>query len=362
MKISYVTIGSTLSKFFRILALNRFSIHPKYFLRLFLIFQSAVWSSVFKIVEKIRYQKKIESSSNPRTPVFIIGHWRTGSTFLHQMMSLDENFVTPNVFQVTVPDCFISIEKYYKPLMKSLMDNKRPMDNVKFGPDAPQEDEFALFRLTLKSPLQRLVFPKKSAYFLTDDTDFVSAQPQSGAWEKAILYFYKKLTFQNNKQILIKNPFHSMRVKTLCRLFPDALFIHIYRNPLDVIPSTVRMWNIIAQQNCMNKKWQKPRTDEVVRLYKMMLQTIHNDLSFLEPQRYTEVKYEDLENDPIHVMRSIYNHLNLDYSTDLDHKIQNFLVEEKDYKKNVHQLSVEDSQIIVSELKDFMIRNHYLQE
>lgn len=360
MKNSYVSIGSTLPVFFKLLGKNRFRIHPRYLFRMFMVFQSAVWSSVFKIIEKFKYDRKINMLPTPEKPVFIIGHWRTGSTFLHQLMTLDDRFVTPNVFQVTVPDCFISIEKYYKPVMRRLMDNKRPMDNVRFGPDAPQEDEFALFRLTLKSPLNKVVFPEKSGYFLTNDKNFSNAQDQTKKWEKAIFYFYKKLIFRNDKRILIKNPFHSMRLRTLMRLFPDAVFIHIFRNPLDVVPSTIRMWDIIGRQNCMNSNWEKPSTSDVVNLYKSMLQRIQNDLAEIEQTRYAEVKYEELEIDPLKTIRRIYSHFKLELTSELEQKIQEFLLEEKNFQKNVHALSHEDKEIIMYEMNEFMMQKGYL--
>jgi len=361
MKTSYVFIGATLRKIFRLFARNGFLVHPVYTFRFFLLFQSGIWSSVFKLVERIRYNRKINQLPPPEKPVFIIGHWRTGSTFLHQLMCLDDRFVTPSVFQVTVPDCFISIERYYKPVMRKMMDTTRPMDNVKFGPDAPQEDEFALFRLTLKSPLQKIVFPRKCKYFLTDDDDFHNGLPLSRTWEKAINYFYRKLVFRNSKRLLIKNPFHSMRLKTLQRLFPDAVFIHIYRNPLDVVPSTIRMWDIIARQNCMNKKWTKPDLNEVVKLYQTMLNRIDNQMNTMGPGQFAEVKYEDLEKSPVQEIQRIYHQLGIDFTDSLNERILHFLKDEKNYKKNEHYLSEQEVEVITALMKEFMIEKGYLQ-
>lgn len=296
----------------------------------------------------------------PEKPVFIIGHWRTGSTLLHQLMCLDNQFVTPSVFQVTVPDCFISIEKYYKPVMRKMMDTTRPMDNVKFGPDAPQEDEFALFRLTLRSPLQRVVFPHRSRYFLTDDNHFLNNRSESERWERAMMYFYRKLSFRNNKRVLIKNPFHSMRLKTLMKLFPDAVFIHIYRNPLDVIPSTIRMWNIIARQNWMNKKWSGPSVEEVVRLYNLMLHRIEEDMTHVGPNRFAAVKYEELERDTVGVIRNLYQQLNLNFTDSFLVAMQSFMEQEKDFKKNVHTLGADEVDIIRKHMSWFMKAHDYM--
>ncbi len=359
MKASYVAIGISTSKLFKMLKMNNFLYNPRYFFRLILLLQNAFWCSIFKRVEKKKFHKVIVKQAVPQKPVFIVGHWRTGSTFLHQLMSLDKNFATSSVYQVTVPECFISFEKYFKPTMRKMMGTKRPMDNVTFGPDAPQEDEFALLRMTLESPLYRIVFPKKSKYFLSDYESFMNENRMSEKWKQSLLYFYKKLTFGNNKQVLIKNPFHSMRIQTLCDVFPDARFIHIYRNPFDVIPSTIRMWDIIARQNCMNRKWTKPDVTEVSKLYQTMLNKIEADLSLMPEGRVSTVKYETFEKQPLEEIKRIYNEIGAEFHKELEEKIEKFLEDEKDFKKNEHRLNPEEIKIISKSLEKLISRESY---
>lgn len=359
MNNSYLAIGSSLPKLYNLFRKNGFRLHPKYILRLLLLLQSAIWSSVFGMVERKRMQKSLRKQALPEKPVFIIGHWRTGSTLLHQLMCLDEQFVSPSVFQVTVPDCFVSIEKYYKPFMGKMMGKKRPMDNVKFGPDAPQEDEFALFRMTQQSPLQKLVFPDGKGYFLMEDAVFSQANPPSAKWEKALLRFYKKLVNVSGKRLLIKNPFHSMRITSLRQLFPDACFIHIYRNPLDVVPSTINMWDIIARQNCLKKGWRKPEVAEVSRLYHMMLQHIDAGLMDMEEARSTAVKFEALEQDPVGEMKRVYAHLGLTWSARFEEAILAFLERERNYRKNVFHVPEADRATISKEMEGFMRAHGY---
>lgn len=275
-------------------------------------------------------------------------------------MALDEAFVSPNVFQVTVPECFHSIEKYYKPVMERMMDSTRPMDNVKFGPDAPQEDEFALFRMTLESPLRHLLFPSGTRYFLLNDPDFMAGNEPTTQWKHAIRNFYKKLSLLNSKRILIKNPFHSLRVKTLYALFPKAVFIHIYRNPYDVVPSTIRMWDIIARQNCMNTRWKKPTIEDVAQFYAQVLQQIKEDGGNLPSHRFIEIAYEELERTPVESIKRIYAHFNLEYTPDFERRMNQFLQEEKNYRKNQHSLSAEEKGKIRHALSSFMSQQAYM--
>ena len=359
MNSCYVAIGSTTSTLFKLFFKNKCRIHPKYFLRIIILLQSGLWSSAFAIPEKRKYKKQIQNSSVPAKPVFIVGHWRTGSTFLHQLLIQDENFISPSVFQVTVPDCYISIEKYYKPFMRKVMGDKRPMDNVRFGPDSPQEDEFALLRMTLNSPLQSVIFPKNKGYFLLENENFICNNSEIKKWEDTLTFFYKKLCLNNNHQLLIKNPFHSMRIKILNKLFPDAVFIHIYRHPHNVIPSTIRMWDIIARQNKLNNNWKKPGIQETAVLLKKMTDKINEDLKSLDSARFTEVRYEDLDTSPVEEIKKIYMHFGLDFSKQTEENIIKFLDEEKDFKKNEHHLSKSDIEVIDEIMRDFMIDKKY---
>lgn len=360
MNNSYLAIGSSLPGLFNLFRKNSFRIHPKYILRVLLLLQSAIWSSVFGVAERKRMQKSLQKHPLPEKPVFIIGHWRTGSTLLHQLMCLDEQFVSPSVFQVTVPDCFVSIEKYYKPFMGKMMGKKRPMDNVKFGPDAPQEDEFALFRMTQQSPLQKLIFPEGKAYFLLEDDAFCPGKHPSVMWESALIRFYKKLVFTSGKRLLIKNPFHSMRLAALKKLFPDACFIHIYRNPLDVVPSTINMWDIIARQNCLKEGWQKPEVAEVSRLYRVMLEHIDDGLKGMKETKSTAVKFEALESDPVGEIKRIYAQLGLSWSERFEDAMLAFLERERDYRKNVFQMPEADRATIAREMEGFMREHGYV--
>jgi len=159
MKHSYLLVGISSGKLFKLLTRNGFSLHPRYLFRILFLTQGAFFASIFNRIEKWKLAKQLKNYSMPDDPIFIIGHWRTGSTLLHQLMALDENLVTPTVFQVSTPQSFLISEKYYRPVMTKAMKPTRPMDNVKLGFDEPQEDEYALIKMTVDSPLEKLIFP-----------------------------------------------------------------------------------------------------------------------------------------------------------------------------------------------------------
>ena len=354
MKNSYLTAGTKLPQLIRLLQRNSISYHPKYLLRILFLLQSAFWSSLFGYIESKRFRKRIEASDIPQFPIFIIGHWRTGSTLLHQIMNLDPAMLTPTLFQVAEPDCFLTSYKYYKPIMKLLLRKNRPMDQVKLGMDEPQEDEYAIYRLTNHSPLERLVFPISSRYFLRDYPSFVPDGPEKKRWETQILNFFRKLNFEKNKTIVSKNPFNSLRIKELKSLFPDARFIHIYRHPYEVVPSTMHLWNIVQNQNCLNSKGASPTVDDIIDYLDHFWNVIQQDLSSISIENTYMMKFEDLENEPEKMIRDLYSYFRIPFSDIFKIKLESFLKEIEGYQKNQYQLTHEEKEQISKRLRPHM--------
>jgi omega-hydroxy-beta-dihydromenaquinone-9 sulfotransferase len=357
LKNSYLTAGISLPNYFRLLRRNKISCRPKYLLRAFFLFQSSLWSSLFALLEHLSFHKKIRNTPVPANPVFIIGHWRTGSTFLHQLMNLDDNLHAPTLFQVAIPDSFLSSYKYYRPLLNKIVEKHRPMDMVRLGMDEPQEDEYAIYRTTCYSPIERLVFPRDSRFFLLERDLFVPQEKQLPDWEKKLTWFFRKLSYKSGKTIVSKNPFNSFRIPELIRLFPKARFIHIYRDPCDIVPSSIHMWDIVQRQNCMNDLGKMPCIDDVITLLDDVWTAIQRDKELLPENAFYELPFEKLEADPMRELKKLYAALNLEFTEELGQKVISYLSELDGFRKNSFQLTIEEREKIRSRLATHM--NYY---
>ena len=359
MKSAYLIAGMRLSRFVKLMVKNGMSIRPKFLVRFLFLFQNGIWASIFSRKEKSIYKQEIEQHVLPEDPIIIIGHWRTGSTFLHQLLAYDPNLVTSNVFQGSIPDSFLTSRKSYEPIMGRALKGTRPMDQVKLSMDEPLEDEYALFRLCSYSPLKGVIFPKRKAYFLNDFPGFLPLGEKLDEWKEAVIYFYKKLTLENNKTILIKNPFHSLRLDVLNEIFPKARYLHIIRHPHKVVPSTIRMWDIVGTQNAMNRKWVKPSVKEVSELLSSMMQKIEHDSKSLPKERYCELKFEELENDPVNAIKQIYDQLDVEFSEQFEEQIKEFLISVSHYQKNKYSIPESDKLEINNILRAWMDQKNY---
>lgn len=338
---------------FRLIFRNKVTLNTASILRILFLLQSSLWSALFSVIEKLRYGRILKNHPVPADPIFIIGHWRTGSTFLHQLMNLDPNLAAPTLFQVAIPDGFMVSHAYYTPIFRSMVETHRPMDNVKLGMDEPQEDEYALYRLTDQSPLERIVFPINQDYFLKDYDAFIPPPEKISRWSQAITTFYKKLSYKTGRRIVSKNPFNSMRIPLLVKLFPAAKFILIGRNPLDVVPSTINMWNIILKQNALNCNFSTPSVKDVAMfMEKMHLQSIQ-DLQQVKNDCFTTVFFENLEKKPVETLQEVYARLGLPFSPDFQKNIENFLIENSGFMKNTFSLTEEEQQVIMDNSKAY---------
>ncbi len=346
MKHSYLLAGITSGDFRQMLARNGFSAHPRKLPRLLFLTQNALWASALKAREKRKFGRAVSSFCPPADPVFIIGHWRTGSTLLHQLMSLDDKLVSPNVLQVSVPDSFLVSEKYYAAVMSKVMGSTRPMDNVKLGVYEPQEDEYALLKLSAGSPLEKLIFPENNNYFLVDYTDFIPATENLANWKNSLNTFCKKLSLINNRQVLLKNPFHSMRIPLLREMYPGARFIHIHRHPYEVVPSTIHMWDVVGRQNVLKGKAVKPKAEEVATVLNRMLDYVDRHWKDIPGNRRTEIAFSELEKNPAESLKKIYNDLEMEAAPTFWEKVNQWIEGIAGYRKNAYQLTEVDKETI----------------
>src|SRR5687768_2134430 len=96
-----------------------------------------------------------------RAPVFILGHWRSGTTLLHELLVRDPRHGYPNTCQCFNPCHFLLTEQLVRRYFQWVLPSRRIMDNMAVGWGRPQEDEFALALLGAPSPYLTIAFPNE---------------------------------------------------------------------------------------------------------------------------------------------------------------------------------------------------------
>ena len=133
-------MGSSFINYIKVILSNNVS--SKYYLHVFLTFLVVLLISPFQLIDKIVFFFK-RNNKKKRDPIFIIGHWRSGTTLLHNLLSLNKNIGFINTYNSLFINNIYS-SYLFKTLMKNTMPKERPSYNIKLDVDLPQEDEFAV--------------------------------------------------------------------------------------------------------------------------------------------------------------------------------------------------------------------------
>ena len=111
-------------------------------------------------IQERRYQKRLADKPLEHAPVFILGHWRSGTTFVHNVLSCDKHFGYNTTYQTVFPHLMMFGQPFFKKNMSWLMPDKRPTDNMELAVDLPQEEEFALANMCPYTYYNFWFFPK----------------------------------------------------------------------------------------------------------------------------------------------------------------------------------------------------------
>lgn len=327
--------GFTFPAWMSLLRRHRFRIAPRYWPRAVFVTLNSIATSVQGARETREFQARIRDVQI-KPPIFVLGHWRSGTTHLHNLLSLDPQFAYPNFYQVTNPHIFLTTEARAKSAkaFKLLSPKTRLIDNMEANLDSPMEDEVALAVLTGLSPILDVVFPR--AGFPCDKYLTLRNVPEGelARWREGLLLFMKKLTLANDRRIVLKSPPHTCRVKLLLELFPEASFIHIHRNPYVVFKSYIRSIRIMQEMMQLQRPDNSGLERRVIEQYRVMHDAFLEERSLVPRERFFELSYEALEKDPVLQIRSIYRHFNLPGFDALEPSLNSYLGTIRHYQKS----------------------------
>ncbi len=293
-------------------------------------------------------------------PLFILGHWRSGTTHLHNLLSLDERFAYCSNFQAIVPRGMMLLDRA-RDLFQFFLPPTRTIDNVPLTPASPQEEEFALARMGKESYYHSFNFPQVGGDFF----DRYVLLKGIGAEEIAALesnykLLVKKLAFQAMKgRVLLKNPVNTARLLFLRKTFPRAKFICIHRNPYELYESTLNLHRKVRASSSFSDYSEETLRSEVLRQYRLMMEAFFKQKEHFPAEQLIEVRYEDLVKNPQSEIKKIYDRFNLDLNENFTTRLENYLDSIRSYQKNRFSMSPETMNLIQQEWGDWIQRLGY---
>ena len=314
--------GITFGDWRRLLRRERFRVSP-------LRWPRAVWLTAMSVVNSVA-ARRVErrhgltiSTTAVVAPVFILGHYRSGTTHLHDLLALDPNYASPTRFQAYNPSTFLDTETTLAPFVEPFMLPRRV-----------QEDEIAPMNLSQLSPYLDWVFPRTRRDYRRTLTFRGASPAEVAAWSGALVRFLRMLTIRSGRPLILKSPPHTARVRLILNLFPDARFVHIRRDPYAVFASTMGLLKAIRPVFGLQLASGNIDEDAILATYKEMYDAYFEDRDLIPPGQLVEIAYEDLDRDPIRQVRAIYEGLKLgDFDRALP-ALEAYLATLAGYRKN----------------------------
>jgi omega-hydroxy-beta-dihydromenaquinone-9 sulfotransferase len=337
--------GATLLNFFKIL--RKGHIQPKFYFKIFLTGLIILIATPFHWWERIAFRRKLKAFKFEKPPLFILGHWRSGTTLLHNMLSKDPLAGYITTYQSLFPNNMAS-KWLFMTFMKKNMPHKRPSDGVELNIDFPQEDEFAFSNCQENAYYNFFFFPTQYKEF------YSKSVKHEGLSEKEIKHWFtsydrllKKAAIDTKgKRLIVKNPVNTARIDKILKLYPDAKFLYIYRNPITVFHSTQRFFQQLYPTLWFHKVDNSFIDNMILDVYTRLMDDYLELKSLIPPENLMELKFEEFEENPVQALEKIYLLLLKEDFTKVQQYFADYFKTQKGHKKNRYLVDASEIEAI----------------
>lgn len=321
-------------------------VQPKYWPRLGVVLFSSILATLVTLPERMVLGLWLKLTPHKPEklpgPVFVLGHYRSGTTHLHYLLDCDPQLFTPKWFHALAPQGFVGSWSFLRMFLIPFMSGSRPMDAMDVGPEYAAEDHFGVANWCGASTLiGKTAFPQMADHYdrynlLRDVTD-----EELGRWKTFQLAFIRKMALlAGGRRLLLKSPSHTSHVDRLLEVLektPGVKFIHIARQPDKVLQSNVWMHQIFQRTwNVQDAQTPREMEDNLLKEY------VESEASFLAcrdripPGCLAQMRMQDLQADPLGEIRRVYGELGLDYSPEFERRMIVYLDATRNFRPNKH--------------------------
>jgi len=289
-------------------------------------------NSLLAKMQSVAHADALEKVKVP-PPIFLLGFWRSGTTFLHELFCCDAHFGFPSTYACMNSAHFLLTEQGFHK-RRGKQEAYRPMDNMQYSWTSPQEDEFALLCMGAPSPYEALLVPSlMSDVQVLLDLRHRSTEDQD-QWKRTIQLFLRELTVQQNKPMVLKSPTHGFRFPLLPSLFPESRFVIIERNPYEVFASNLKLWTTLLGMYSLESASLEQIEKFILAAYVIHEEAIAEGIRKIAAENVARVKYEDLVAGPLVEMKRIYSELKLPGFEDAQPLLQQYIASVAGHQRN----------------------------
>lgn len=309
-------------------------------------------------------------------PIYIVAAPRSGTTFLHRLMSRDPQFTTfkmletffPTITGQKVIERVTNVNGRAGALFSRLVD---AIDSSSFGAwegihdtglNQDEEDE-AIWALAFATPAIWLVLPYPDRF---DHLRFIDRMPPAKK-QKLIAYYrgvvQRHLHTRPGKTLLAKNVLLPGRFEIVTGALPDARFVHVLRHPYEALPSMLSLFTIPWRWHSPEIRPDGPEARALTQLTIDYYRFLHRQSVESERQRkrqFFNVTYNDLLADPLKTVEQIYDRFELELSAQLKQSLSQEVAQQRRFRSE-HKYSLAQfgltKEYVYEELKELF--EHY---
>jgi hypothetical protein len=217
------------------------------------------------------------------------------------------------------------------------------MDAVPLGIDEPMSEDFALAGLTHMSHYLNYFFPQIAEQTFRETVLFEGVSPQDVAhWSDRYDYLLRKVSYASGgHRLLLKNPPNLGRVPEVLRRYPDAKFIHVYRNPWLVHASSIKLMERFMEEFAFQTHDAEAIEDFISRRYAAIMQKWFSDRDLIPRENLIELRHEDITARPMEIVESIYRQFGLATWSTMQPRLKSYVDSLADYQNNVYTFEPE---------------------
>lgn len=308
-----------------------------------------------------RHSRRLCYHNSIAAPLFIIGHWRSGTTYVHNILTQDDRFGYCTTFQTIFPHLMLRGYTPMRQLVRLFMPSSRATDGMPLGVDTPQEEEVALSNMTYLSFYHALSSPQRIAYWreralLMDGV----GGGERAMWRRMMRELVSTALYVQRKEVFLsKNPPHTARIAEILKLWPDAKFLYLVRNPYTVFESTRNFFGRTICSTTLEPFDMESLEREILVTYKALIDRYERDKVLVRSGNLFEVRFEDFETDPVAMTEDVYRALSLSGFERVRSRVERYVDSLHGFKKNSYCYDLRSMKLVEQWCADTLRRWNY---
>ena len=310
---------------------------PRY---LGLLFCSALFAPM-RWWQSVAYGRRIAREALHPEPLFLLGFWRSGTTLLHNLLSMDPQWGFVSTYQAAMPDVFLAGQNRVRRMIEKSLPPNRGVDNIPVDFAMPQEEEIAMMCRSGLSPYAYLHFPRTAE----DALDYLFAKERLSSasfdrWRREYTRLLQAASYHmGGKPLLLKSPSNTSRITALLDLFPEARFVYIQRDPYDTVRSYERLIRLMNDWHALQRVDFDGLLMKQLEVYRDMATAYLEQRELIPAGRLVEIRYEELEQDKVGQIGRIYDALGLAGYAEFEPRLTEYVASIEGFEKNPSHVS-----------------------